>query len=341
MTSYRALRSFAVMCATALALLIVLCLLPHDRYLRFQGLTDPQVVKAGWVFERIHFDQTPIDVVFIGTSHTVFGIDSAEVERECRAAGGRHCASVNFGLQHLGRDLHWLIAREVLEARKPRLMVIEVQEKEPRAMHPAFPYLANSDDLIAAPLIINTAYFPNLARLPLRQTSLWAHTAMPALFGSRAAFDPALYRGPHWDDTYAETGSRDHPLAEPRPRTGILSARELEFERTHPQATDGSLPHLPGALRALEYRATLIYLDKLIKLARSKGVQVRILYMPSYGNTLPPDFSSYYERSAPVWEMPQEFRFRPELWLDVAHLNNVGAAEFSRWLGEKLAKEVP
>ena len=341
MRGRRALLSFAVMCATALALLIVLCLLPHDRYLRFQSLTDPQVVKASWIFERIHFDPPPIDVVFIGTSHTVFGIDSAEVERDCRVAGGNHCASVNFGLQHLGRDLHWLIAREVLEARKPRLMVIEVQEKEPRAMHPAFPYLANSDDLVGAPLVINTAYFPNLARLPLRQTSLWARTAMPALFGSRTAFDPALYRGPHWDDTYAEAGSREHPIAEPRPRTAILSAKELEFERSHPQATDGTVSRLPGPLHALEYRATLIYLDKLIGLARLKGIQVRILYMPSYGNILPPEFSNYYEHTAPVWEMPQDVRLRPELWLDVGHLNNAGAVEFSRWLGKKLAKEIP
>ena len=44
-------------------------------------------------------------------------------------------------LQQLGRDLHWLLAREVLETRKPKLLVIEVTESEPRSMHPAFPYL--------------------------------------------------------------------------------------------------------------------------------------------------------------------------------------------------------
>jgi hypothetical protein len=341
MKKFSALRFFLLMCATAAMLLAIICLLPHDRYLRFQSLTDPAVVKASWIFERIHFDPAPMDVLFVGTSHSVFGIDSAEVERECRSAGGQHCASVNFALQHLGRDLHWLIAREALDVRKPRLLIIEVQETEPRAMHPAFPYLADTDDIIGAPIIINTTYFSNLAHLPLRQVDLWTRTQLPVLFYSRTAFSPALYRGSHWDDTYAETGSTEHPISNPRPRTGTYSAAELEFERAHPQSTEGAAPHLPGPLHALEYRATLSYLDKLINLAHVKDVPVRFLYMPSYGDTQQPEFAELYRHAAPMWEMPQDIRSRPELWLDVGHLNNAGAAAFSRWLGEKIAKEAP
>lgn len=335
------LRFLFVMAATALALIMGLCVLPHDRYLRFQSLTESAVVKAGWIFERIHFDPAPIDVVFVGTSHTVFGIDSAEVERDCRLAGGRYCASVNFGMQHLGRDLHLLVGRETLETRKPHLLVIEVQENEPRAMHPAFPYLADARDVATAPLVINTAYFPNLVRLPLRQAGLWARTTMPILFGSRTAFDPALYRGSHWDDTYVENGSREHPISDPRPRTATHSAQELEFERAHPQSGGGVASHLPGPLHALEYRATLIYLDKLIALARLKGVPVRFLYMPSYGNSQPPEFLEHYRRFAPIWQMPPEVTSGQELWLDVGHLNHTGAIKFSRWLGEKIAKDGP
>ena len=281
-----------------------------------------------------------MDIVFIGTSHTVFGVDSTVVEQSCRAAGGERCRTVNFAMPHLGRDLHWLIGREVLESRKPRLLVIEVQEKEPRAMHPAFPYLANADDLIAAPMIVNTAYFPNLTRLPLRQASLWARTIMPTLFGSRTKFDPGLYRGPHWDDTYAEAGSLEHPVADPSPRIAVHSAAELEFERAHPQSTEGAGFQLPSPLHALEYRATITYLGKLTSLAQLKGIPVRFLYMPSYGETKPPEFSRYYQLAAPVWQMPKDVRLRPELWLDVGHLNYAGATRFSRWLGGMVANDV-
>lgn len=330
-------RFFLVMLAAAFGLLALLCALPHNRYLRFQGLTDGAVVKAAWIYERIHFDPTPIDVVFIGTSHSVFGIDGAVAERSCLAAGGRHCGTVNFALQHLGRNLHWLLAREVIEARKPRLLVIEVQESEPRAMHPAFAYLADASDLVTAPLMINTSYFPDLARLPMRQFSLFAETWAPSLFGAHPEFDPALYRGAHWNDTYAEYGSGEHPLM-PHPRTAVHSAAELEYERAHPQGAENAAPKLPTALRSLEYRATLVYLQKIIDLARQNGIAVRFVYMPSFNYGAPPDFADFYRKAAPMWQMPPAINKRPELWLDVGHLNTAGAAAFSQWLGEKIAR---
>jgi hypothetical protein len=329
---------FVLLLAAALAMLVLVCLLPQDRYIRFRDINEPAVVKAGWIYERIHFDPTPIDTVFIGTSHSVFGIDSARVEQSCRLARGHRCASVNLALQHLGRDLHWLIAREVLETRKPKLLLIEVQEREPRAMHPAFPYLADALDIVTAPLLINLDYFPSLARLPLRQLSLFAKSASPSLFGVRSDFDPAFYRGAHWDDTWQETGTREHPI-KVQPRTRIHSAAELEAQRAHALANEGGAPKLPRSLRWLEYRATLIYLYKIIALAKEKGVSVRFVYLPSFDNMTTPEFLTDYEKSAPLWQMPAEIRARPEYWLDVGHLNAPGAQAFSRWLGEQVAKE--
>src|SRR6516162_4984593 len=51
----------------ALAGMIVL---PQDRYLRYQALNDHSAPQAYWIYERIHFDSTPIDVAFVGTSRT-------------------------------------------------------------------------------------------------------------------------------------------------------------------------------------------------------------------------------------------------------------------------------
>src|SRR4051812_17510624 len=329
-------RFFLVMLAAAFGLLALTCALPHDRYLRYQSLTDAAVVKAGWIYERIHFDPTPMDVAFIGTSHSVFGIDSMAVERACIAAGGAHCRAGNFALQHLGRDAHWLLAREVIQERKPRLLVIEVQEYEPRAMHPAFGYLADASDVLNAPLVINTSYFSDLARLPLRQLTLFAHTEAPSLFGAHSRFEPALYRGSDWNDTYAEFGSREHPLV-PHPRSAVHTAAQLEYESAHPQGAESAAPKLPPALRPLEYRATLIYLQKIIDLARRNGIAVRFLYMPSFNYQAPPAFADFYAGAAPMWQMPQAVNAQPGLWLDVGHLNTAGAAAFSQWLGEKIA----
>lgn len=330
---------FWILLAAALAVLVGICVLPHDRYLRFQSLTDSAVVKAGWIYERIHFDSTPIDIVFIGTSHTVFGIDSEMVERACRDAGGKNCGSVNFGLQHLGRNVHWLLAREVMQARKPRLLVVEVQETEFRALHPAFAPLADASDVVWAPLVINTSFLPDLVRLPLRQISIFAQSRAPSLFGVHREFIPALYRGSHWNDTFVEMGSLEHPVAHPRPRTDVISVAELERERAHSESADDARLRLPALLRPLEYRANFLYLEKVLNLAREKNIEVRFLYMPAFDGARTPVWASFYDRFAPTWSIPREIVDRHELWLDVAHLNYAGATALSAWLGAQLAKD--
>ena len=336
--SLASLRFCWVVLATASIALATACSLPDDRYLRYQTLTDKEVVKSGWIYERIHYDPTPIDVVFIGSSHTVFGIDSEKVERVCREAGGERCASINLGLQHLGRNMQWLVAREVMQTRKPRLLVVEVQETESRALHPAFAFLADASDVISAPLVVNTSFFPDLAGLPRRQISAFAQSLAPSLFGEHREFLPSLYRGAHWDDVFAEKGSSAHPIAHPAARVGAASVAELDRERGHLESEDRSRLRLPGPLQPLEYRANLLYLENLLTLAREKNVEIRFLYMPSYHDAQAPAFASFYAGFAPTWDMPREIADDHDLWLDVGHLNYAGATALSVWLGAQISK---
>jgi hypothetical protein len=318
--------------------LILTCLLPHDRYVRFQNLTDPAVVKSTWIYERIHFDPTPIDVAFIGTSHTVFGIDSATIEDACTKAGGADCHTVNLGLEHLGRNLHWLFLRELLENRKPRLIVIEVQETEFRALHPAFGYLANVGDIISAPILINTSFLTDLVHLPLRQISLFAYSTVPSAFGFHSAFQPSMYRGAHWDDTLEARGSVDHPISSPEPRTRASTRPELEREARQVAVDDAGHIRLPEQLHSLEYRANVQYLRMMVDLAREKHVPVQFLYLPSFGTNSAPAFSDLYAQLAPIWSAPQAILADPGQWLDVGHLNYDGATNISRWLGKEIAQ---
>jgi hypothetical protein len=332
---------FATAFATMIGIFVALCLLPSDRYLRFQSITDPAVVKAGWIYARIHYDPTPMDVVIIGTSHAVFGLDSQEVQRACNSAGGKNCATVNFALQHLGRNVHWLLTREVLQARKPKLLIVEVQETEYRALHPAFSFLADPHDIIFAPLLVNTSYLPDLARLPLRQLSLFAQERLPSVYHVQTQFVPAYYRGSHWNDTYMEAGSLIHPIVHPVPRTQSISDQLLEFQRIHAEAIKPDDSQLPAVVRQLEYRANLFYLEELVKLAHEKHVDVRFLYMPSYHTESSPSFAGVYAKFAPTWKMPRDILDQSGMWNDVNHLNYTGAEAFSAWLGTRIARDFP
>ena len=323
----------------ALTVLVIagICTLPHDRYVRFKSLRDNAVIKAGWIYERIHFDPTPIDVVFVGSSHTVFGVDSARVESQYLATTGRDLHIVNLAMPHLGRDLQYVLAREVLQTRSVKLLVIEVQEDESRSLHPAFASLAESGDIITAPLLINTNFFDNLAHLPMRQLRLFIHSIAPGLFGESIDFDPATYPGAHWDDTYQE-----HPAADARtvapPRLESHSAEQLEQERQHLDRMIASKLMLPDALKGLETRANLNYLHRMLDVAGQARVPVRFLYMPDYAAHVLPRFQSVYQAYGPLW-YPQDVYRHLAWWLDVGHLNNYGAEALSDWLAKALSNE--
>jgi hypothetical protein len=331
-------RFLSLSVALALALISGVCLLPHDRHLRYVSLHDSAVVKAGWIYERIHDDQTPIDVMFIGTSHTVFGVDSAEVERTTRQLTGRDVHVVNFGLQHLGRNIHWLLAREALETRKVQLLVLEVDEDEPRDLHPAFSALADPMDIIAAPLLVNVSYLSDVSRLPVRQLSLFLRTILPGLFGTEPEFDPAWYRGAHWDDTWAEEGSSRAPLHTP-PRDTFPSEAEMTRERAHAtQLSSGNL-RLPARFAWLERRANLHYVQQIAALAARHQVALRFLYLPTFHGAARPSEIDVYKKFAEVWYPPLELLSNRELWLDVNHLNHHGALALAAWLATRLRDE--
>src|ERR1700721_2540665 len=69
--------------------LIVSFLLPHDRYIRYQQLTESDLFRTRWVYERIHYDKTPIDVAIIGSSRLETSLSAPILEKELSEKLGR------------------------------------------------------------------------------------------------------------------------------------------------------------------------------------------------------------------------------------------------------------
>ena len=162
--------------------------LPHDTYIRWQAVKTEAYARLGWIYERIHYDDTPIDIAFIGTSHTMEGVDAEAVEHDLDEAGARpgdpdRCLhTVNFAVPSYGRDLQWIIARELLTHRRVKVLVLEVFENESRRAHPLFVDVADTSDILDAPMVVNINYLHNLVRLPFRQLSLWAKSLSRAVW---------------------------------------------------------------------------------------------------------------------------------------------------------------
>jgi hypothetical protein len=335
------LRRLAIAGTIAVLVLIGMVLLPHDRYIRWQDAQVEAYARLGWIYERIHFDLTPIDIAFIGTSHTMSGIDDSAVAKTINevtisSATNPHVIHVtNFAIPAYGRNLHWLIARELLENRHVGLLVLEIFENETRKSHPLFVYPAEVSDVLSAPVFVNLNYFHDLARLPYRQLSLFIKTQWPEHFGLNSHFDPTRYDGANVDNTrFVHVHGRIFTSI----RDQHLDPVKLEAYRAS-RARDKDLHMLGRRFAWLEYRYVRYYLTHILDLADEKGVSVKFLYLPSYGQPALPYDTSLYDGRGEILTV-NDVLAKKENWGDVDHLNMFGAAQLSARVGSLLAREI-
>ena len=311
-------RFLAVFAISMVTMLVAMILLPHDKYLRYLGLTDRYDARAHWVYERIHFDPTPIDVAFIGSSRTGRSVNTVRLEADL-SRRGMTAKAVNLFMYKEGRDMQYVIAKELLEHRRVRLLVLEITELEDRKSHPDFAFLADTPDVLLAPIFINVNYFANLAHLPGRQVDLFVQTSLDRFGLRHAQFAPSFYLGSNRDVTeYLEVDGKRHYFSDENSLDKMERLRRAQESQITP-------PLLPGRFNWLEYRLPRYYVQCILDLAAQHHTAVVFLYLPRYGGPLASAFyGQYAERYAllnPAVPLIANFRF----WSDENHLNSGGA----------------
>jgi hypothetical protein len=304
--------------------------LPHDKYLRYQTLNDAQAPNSYWIYERIHFDPTPIDVAFIGSSRTGQSIHSRRFEEDL-ARRGINVKAVNFFFVRAGVNIQYVIAKELLTSRKIKLLVLEIDEREERKPHDAFNLYADPVDVLTAPLWINFDYFSDIIRLPSRQVHLAWQTALQNLGLRSPDFVPPPYEGPNLD--YAQVihslDNVDHN------RSVVHTEAEMEAKRVQ-WLHELTRQVLPRSLSDLEFRFPRYYERQLLDLAQAHDTKVVFLYTPQYGGPQhPPPYDLYAGRADLInpWGELQDYR----LWFDVNHLNWDGAKRMTDYVADVLA----
>ena len=167
-------------------------LLPDNPYQRFQQLDGTIYGNDRWSYERIHFDPRPIDVAIVGDSRTLMGLRTGEMQRRL-AANGRPWSVVNMSLEGAGRNVQWIFVQELLKTKRPRVIVLAVNEQPHPWGHDSFRYVA------PAPEVWREASYglhdakKNLMYLPFRQLRLFAAKVFPGFLGLQDQFDAARY----------------------------------------------------------------------------------------------------------------------------------------------------
>lgn len=306
--------------------------LPHDKYLRYQVPNDPQAPDTYWIYERIHFDPTPIDVAFVGSSRTGQSIHSRRLQEDL-ARAGLDVNAVNFFCVRAGVNIQYVIAKELLANRKVKLLVLEMTEREERRPHDAFVLYADPVDILNAPLLVNLNYLSDIAQLPGRQVSLAFQTALQSLGLRHPDFKLPPYQGPNLD--YAEFVTSLDQVRHSR----SISRSEIEMNRMRTEWTQQlSRRLLPESLSDLEFRFPRYYENEILDLARAHGTKVVFLYAPQYGGPEnPPPYAQYADRAKLInpWAVVQNYQF----WSDENHLNWSGAQRMTDFVADTISKD--
>lgn len=288
-----------------LAVVSMLFILPADRRFNIWFAHDNCMEVGLRQYDRVVLDTTPIDVAFIGSSHTLSAINTdilntngvVEVE--------------NLGYCRFGRNLHYVLVKELLQHKQPRVVVVEVSERENPGGHEEFGYYASSADVLVPVAFSPDGYVKDLWKATVVRWEYIRH----CLLGIRPV--PAYTQG--------------KTLPEHTPALADSIALEEQKKRNQRDTV------LAGGISGWwKNRFPMAYLDETCKLLKIKGCEIVFLYLPSYGAQTIPTQADHYKRNGRLLIPPAEILNNRAYWGDADHLNSIGSDTLSAWLNTQL-----
>jgi len=102
--------------------------LPVDKRQKYQGLVGDCGNKGLFLHDRVFINEKSIDMLFLGSSHLICGVDDQLIETKLN----NKTTVANLGYCRLGRNFSYILLKEVLETKQPKHLILEVREDENR-----------------------------------------------------------------------------------------------------------------------------------------------------------------------------------------------------------------
>ncbi len=335
MLKWRLMASTLSIPLMALVLAAAATLLPDNPYQRFQLLEGTIYNTTRWVYERIHFDPTPIDVAIVGHSRTVVGLRPSRIEEKL-AEAGKPAHVVNMSLIGAGRNSEWVYIEELLKTKKPKVIIVAISEEPYPWGHDTFRYIAPAADIWDEAFQGLHDAKKNLIYLPFRQIELFAASLFPEEFHLPAKFDSVRYAATRYDYTTSHMSIDQGwiEMSKPVPRaTLIKQAREHRDSFEHRSK-------LPGVVRAITDADDRVYVDKIVQAAAKHGAKVLFVFIPAFDGPTEIKNRAFYEERGAV-DSGVELRDRDTLYENWSHLNSAGSVVESDRIAAKLVTLLP
>jgi hypothetical protein len=294
--------------------MVVLFNIPVNKKFSYNFVKGECDNKAGWIYHRIFEDEKQIDIVFTGASQTSCAIMDEYIEKELISRSGKNIEVANLGYCRRGRDIQYVMLKELFKHKKPSVLIIEVAEDEPKKSHPVFPYLAESTDLWGSFVFFNQRFLSNIRKgIVIRFEQLKS----------------GIFKN-------------DYPVIGDNSEFGYLTSNQLA---TTVDLTQNKLDWQirnsmsnPALFRNIELKYSKHYLRKIAQLAQRNECRILFLYLPEYGSELTsPLLKSYYKEFGELIILPDSIISNHLNWKDAIHFNDCGAKKASNIIIEKLA----
>ena len=327
----RGLKALGILCASlavALALDGLACLLPDNPYQRWQ-LSDSTVYdQLRWAYERIHYDDRPVDVAIFGPSRSLLGLSAERIGQQL-SGDGEPAQVANFSVVGAGRNIQWAIADELFKAKSPKVLVLAVEETPYGFGHSAFKLVAPASAVAFPPARLLHNAFYDLAYLPSRQVKLFASGLFPDLFGLRKTFDPGIYAGTRSEFTSGIL-HLDHKIID---MDGAPSPETLRKQAP---------PKAPPALsdRLLRWCCNdgddHVYIAAIAELARAHGTRLIFAFLPVFDSIAAVEDRAFLSRYGLVVDNG-DMAHDANVYENWSHFNHTGAVKASDRVASAIA----
>jgi hypothetical protein len=281
----------------------------YERTFAYHFVKNDCFNQGDWVYDRLYDNPKPVDIAFIGTSHTINGVHDILIEKTLNEGKGKDTVNVlSVAYCRHGSNMHYLILKELIKNKKPKVLVLEVLEEIRTNSHPIFPYFAQREDF-NLDIPFHRDYFKdyyNATTLRIEQRKQeWFYEPEERIF------NPRLYGNLTFPDTLAVAELNEFKI---RHLAKIEENKNKFFKKT--------------GLNFPKY-----YFQKMKTLCDKNNVELKFLYLPAYGgiDTAPTEIE-IYQSFGTVLLPPKELLNNTDYWHDKEHLNTVGAEALGKWL---------
>lgn len=271
---------------------------------------------GAWIYDRIFENDTPVDVAFIGSSHSLHGINEVGIEKEIVSKTGKEIQISNFGYCQMGRNFQYAVLKDLLKEKQPKLVVIEIAEDESRVSHSSFPFIADTEDILSSHFL-NQYYLSDLFKAVVLR---WEYYKAKFVFGfENYSINKSNYG-------YGSS-------------TRIASKSEIEknkenykniIKRDHEGLAGNFLDNYP-----------FYFLNKSVQLLKENNIDFVFLFIPTSNVDIEKSFlNNRYEEISRVYNISPLNFTDIENWMDGSHLNDTGSKKISNQVAAIISEEL-